>query len=224
MKYTLQFGQVIGYIPDLLKGAVLTLFIAFFTFWAGAVIGVIGAALKTYGGIVARRIVGIYVVFFTNTPALIQIYFLVYALPEAGVLLAPLTAVLLGMTINGGAYLTEIIRSGFISVRRPELEAAETLGMSRLQSIRYVVLPHVAKTVYAPMSNLFIWKLLGSSTAALFGVEELTGRAINVSTTTFRTIEIFVIAGGIYVVLTAFASAALAAVGRYAFGVKARIF
>ena len=107
-----------------------------------------------------------------------------------------MTAVLIGLTLNSGAYLTEILRAGVISVRRAEMEAAITLGMSRLQILRFVMLPHIAKTIYAPLSNFFIWMVLGSSMAAVFGVEELTGRAINISTANLRTIETFVVVAG----------------------------
>ena len=102
-----------------------------------------------------------------------------------------MTAVVIGITLNSGAYLTEILRAGVISVRRAELEAAETLGMSRLQTVQYVMLPHIAKTIYAPLCNFFVWLVLGSSIAAIFGVEELTGRAINISTSNLRHIETF---------------------------------
>jgi polar amino acid transport system permease protein len=224
MHYSFLFGQVLANLPYLLGGAGLTITIALVSFWAGMVIGLFGAAGKTFGGPGLRALVGAYVQFFTNTPLLIQIFFLLYALPEIGVLLSPLSAVLIGKTLCAGAYLTEIQRAGFLSVRRTELEAAEALGMSRLQTVYYVIAPHIAKTLYAPLSNYFIWALLGTSLAAVFGVEELTGRAINVSTATLRTIETFLIVAAIYVIITAFASALLALVGRYCFGVRARIF
>ena len=160
----------------------------------------------------------------TNTPQLGQIFFLYFALPDVGILLSSYEAVLLGMTLNAGAYLTEIQRAGFQSVRREELEAAETLGMSLWQTVRYVIAPHIAKTLYAPLSNFYIWIVLGSSMAGIFAVEELTGRAINVSSSTFRTIEVFTYTAGIYVVLTVVASALLALIGRHAFRVQARIF
>ena len=165
-----------------------------------------------------------YVIFFTNTPALVQIFLLYYALPDAGVMLSSMTAVMIGITLNSGAYLTEILRAGVISVRRSEMEAAATIGMSRLQILRYVMLPHIAKTIYAPLSNFFIWLVLGSSLAALFGVEELTGRAINISTSNLRSIETFIVVAGIYVVITVIASSSLALVGRWAFRVKAKVF
>ena len=224
MDYTFQFGTILRELPYLLGGAVITLQIAFITFWGGAFIGIFGAIAKVYGGNLARRVASSYVVFFTNTPALVQIFLLYYALPDAGIVLGSLTAVLIGLTLNAGAYLTEILRAGVISVRRAEMEAAVTLGMSRLQILGHVMLPHIAKTICAPLSNFFIWLVLGSSLAALFGVEELTGRAINISTANLRSIETFVIVAGIYVVLTVLASVSLALVGRWVFRVKAKVF
>jgi len=224
MDYTFQFGVVAEHVPYLIGGAWLSLLLAFLAFWAGAVIGLLGAMGKTFGGRVLYRVIDVYVVFFTNTPALVQIYVIFYGLPDVGIVLSPFNSVLLGLTLNCGAYLTEIQRAGFQSVRREELEAAETLGMSLWQTVRYVIAPHIAKTLYAPLSNFYIWIVLGSSMAGIFAVEELTGRAINVSSTTFRTIEVFTYTAGIYVVLTVVASALLALIGRHAFRVKARIF
>ena len=170
-----------------------------------------------------RRVVRTYVVFFTNTPQLVQIYFLYFALPDAGILLSSFNAVLLGMTLNAGAYLTEIQRAGFESVRRNELEAAEVLGFSRWQQIRYVILPHVARVLFPPLSNQYILMTLGTSMAAIFGVEELTGRAFNINSQTFRSVEVFTLTAALYVVVTFAATAFLAVMGRVAFRAKMRL-
>src|SRR5262245_39715947 len=156
MNYTLQFGQVWPYLPSLMAGALLSLEIAFLAFCGGLVIGTAGAAVLSFGGAVSRRLVRAYVTFFTNTPQLVQIYFLYFALPDVGILLSSFNAVLLGMTLNAGAYLTDIQRAGFASVRRTETEAAEVLGFSRWQQIRYVFLPHVARVLFPPLSNQYI--------------------------------------------------------------------
>lgn len=224
MDYTFQFSEVFAELPYLLGGAVVTLEIAFISFWGGAVIGLGGALAKVYGGPALKKTASTYVTALTNTPALVQIFLLYYALPDAGILLGSMTAVLIGLVLNAGAYLTEIIRAGIVSVRPSEMDAGVTLGMSRLQLVRYVMLPHTAKTIYAPLSNFFVWLVLGSSLAALFGVEELTGRAINVSTANLRSIETFAVVAVIYVVLTVFASASLALAGRVLFRVKAKVF
>jgi len=224
MEYTLQFGQVLKYVPYLIAGAWLSLQIAFLAFCGGMVIGLLGAMLKTFGGRIVRSVVGVYVTFFTNTPQLGQIYFLFFALPQAGILLTPYEAVLIGMTLNAGAYLTEIQRAGFLSVHRAEIEAAETMGMSLLQSVWYVILPHIIKVLFPPLSNLYIIMTLGTSMAAIFGVEELTGRAFNVNAITFRSIEIFSVTAGLYFLVTVVASTLLVLLGRWLFRVKGKVF
>jgi len=223
MSYTLQFGQVTEYIPYLLAGAWISLQIAFLAFGGGMVIGMFGAMAKTFGGSVSKGITNAYVIFFMNTPQLVQIFFIYFALPDAGILLTSYEAVLIGMTLNAGAYLTEIQRAGFQSVHRNEMEAAETLGMSVLQRVRYVVMPHIARVLFPPLSNQYILMTLGTSMAAIFGVEELTGRAFNINAETFRSIEVFSITAVIYIGLTMFASTTLGLLGRYLFRAKMRL-
>ena len=111
MSYTLQYGQIWPYLPTLAAGALLSLQIAFLAFCGGLLIGTVGAAGLTFGGAAIRRAVRTYVTFFTNTPQLVQIYFLYFALPDAGILLSSYVAVLIGMTLNAGAYLTDIQRA-----------------------------------------------------------------------------------------------------------------
>lgn len=225
MHYTFQFGVALAQLPQLLRGAIVTFELGLLTFWGGSLIGLVGASLKTFGRPLWRRSADSYVVFFTNTPALIQIYFLYFGLPDFGIRWDNFTCVLIGLTLNAGAYLTEIMRAGFISVRRVELEAAETIGMSLLQQIRFVIVPHIAKTIYPALANFFIVILvMGTSIGAVVGVNELTGTAIDISTENYRWIEMFVVVAGIYVVLTFIASMSLALFGRWAFRVKAKVF
>lgn len=223
MSYTLQFGQVWGYLPYLAAGAWISLQIAFFAFLGGMVLGLLGAMGKSFGPAWVKKLIQGYVVFFMNTPQLVQIYFLYFALPDAGILLSSYEAVLIGMTLNAGAYLTEIQRAGFESVHQNELDAAEALGMSRWQSVRYVILPHIMRVLFPPLSNHYILMTLGTSMAAIFGVEELTGRAFNVNAETFRSIEVFSLTAGLYVIITLVASTLLALLGRHLFRARMRI-
>ena len=220
----LQYGQVTRYLPDLLEGAALALWIAFLAFLIGLVIGLAGASTLRYGPRWARVLVGAYQSFFSNTPQLVQIFFIFFALPEFGILLSPFQAVLIGMSLNAGAYLTEIQRAGFDSIHAAEVEAAETLGFSRLQLIWYVIAPHIVRALFPALSNHYIIMTLGTSMAAIFGVEELTGRALNANAISFRSIEIFTMTAGIYVVMTIVASAVLYALGRWLFRVRVRPF
>jgi polar amino acid transport system permease protein len=221
---SLQYGQIIQYLPDFLMGALMALWIAGLGFAAGLVIGLFCAAALTYGGWPLRAVVTAYVRFFTYTPQLVQVFFLFFALPEAGITLSPVAAVLIGMTLNAGAYLTEIERAGFASVPPAELDAAETLGFSRLQVIWYVIAPHVVRALYPALSSHYIIMTLGTSMAAIFGVEELTGRALNANAISFRSVEIFSVVAVIYILLTIIASTLLWCLGRWLFRVKARVF
>lgn len=220
----LQYGQVIGYLPDFLRGALLSLQIAALAFAIGLGLGLAGASVLHFGNRAARIAVRAYVSFFTNTPQLVQIFFIFFALPEFGLTLSPYQAVLLGMTLNAGAYLTEIQRAGFQSIQRAEIEAAETLGFSTVQLVWYVIAPHIVRALYPALSNHYIIMTLGTSMAAIFGVEELTGRALNANAISFRSIEIFSLTALIYILLTIIASAALYALGRWLFRVRVRAF
>lgn len=220
----LQYGQVVAFIPDFLRGALLSVEIATLAFLAGLLIGLFAESLRRFGPAPCGIIVGAYVGFFTNTPQLVQIFFLFFALPEFGILISPYACVLLGMTLNAGAYLTEICRAGFDSLHRAELEAAETLGLSRLQTVWYVIAPHVVRALYPALSNHAIIMTLGTSMAAIFGVEELTGRALEANSRTFRSFEIFSIVAAIYVVLTIILSLGLWTIGRVLFRVRAKVF
>ena len=224
MQYHLQFGQVAADIPYVLRGAWTTLWITVATFAAGSALGLGCALAKVNRCPGARALAGAWVARFTNAPLFVVIWFLFNGLPEAGILLSPAGATLIGFTAVSSGYLAEIQRGGILSVRRAELDAAEALGMSLVQTVRYVVVPHVMKTVYAPMANFFIFLMLGTSMSALVGVDEMTGRALEVYSRSFRSIEIFLVLAAAYVVLSLLASLALALVGRLVFRVRAKVF
>ncbi len=223
MGYTLIYSQVTEYIPYLLAGAWISLQIVILAFSGGMFFGLILASIKTFGNVTLRRIVIFYVTFFTNTPQLVQIYFLFFALPEIGILLSPFVAVLIGMTLNAAAYMCEIQRAGFLSIRQNELDAARTMSFSIVQQVRFVILPHIMKVLFPPLSNHYILMTLGTSMAAIFGVEELTGRAFNINSETFRSVEIFSITALIYIIITFIATLLLAIIGKYLFKAKIRI-
>ncbi len=223
MGYTLIYSQVTEYIPYLLAGAWISLQIVILAFSGGMFFGLILASIRTFGNLTLRRIVIFYVTFFTNTPQLVQIYFLFFALPEIGILLSPFVAVLIGMTLNAAAYMCEIQRAGFLSIRQNELDAARTMSFSIVQQVRFVILPHIMKVLFPPLSNHYILMTLGTSMAAIFGVEELTGRAFNINSETFRSVEIFSITALVYIIITFIATLLLAIIGKYFFKAKIRI-
>ena len=225
MSYTLQFGQVAGYVPDLIAGAWVSLQLAFVAFVFGMLIGLVNAATLHFARGWRTWTSKAYVTFFLNTPLLVQIFFIYFALPDiAGILLDSWTAALIGLSLNVGAYLTEIQRAGFASVQRAEVEAAEAMGFSLPQTIRYVIFPHICKVLFPPLSNQYILLVMSTSICAIIGVEELTGRTLNANAVTFRSFELFIIAAGLYVALTVIASAMLVWAGRRLFRVEAKVF
>ncbi|WP_026616186.1 amino acid ABC transporter permease [Ensifer aridi] len=224
MSYSLQFGQVMGFLPYLIEGALVSFWVALLAFAGGVLIGLIGAFGRIFGNRLISGAISAYCIFFTNTPLLVQIFFIFYGLADFGLLLTPFQAVLIGIMLNSGAYLTEIQRAGFLSTRRSELEAAEVLGMSRLQTVRYVVVPHIARVLFPPLSNQYILVVMSTSMGAIFGLEELTGRAVNIDAQTFRSIEVFSITGVVYVIVTTLATALLAFAGRHLLRVRMRVF
>lgn len=224
MGYTLQYGQVTPYLGYLAEGALFSFGLAAIGFLAGWLIGLVCAAITEYGRGPLKWLVRAYVIFFLNTPILVQIFFLFFALPEVGILLTSFQAVTIGLALNAGAYLTEIQRAGFASIRREEMEAAITMGFSQVQTIMYVVLPHIVRVLFPPLSNQYILVTMTTSIAAIFGIEELTGRAYNINAQTFRSLEIFSITALYYVALTFVASWILYAIGRYFFRIKAKAF
>ena len=223
MGYTLIYSQIYEFIPYLIYGAIISLQIAVLSFFGGLFFGLVLATIRTFSLGILDKITVVYVTFFTNTPQLVQIYFLFFALPEFGIMLSPFNAVLLGMTLNAAAYLCEIQRAGFLSIRQEELDASRTLNFSIVQQVRYVIFPHIMRVLFPPLSNHYILMTLGTSMAAIFGVEELMGRAFNINSLTFRSVEIFSITALIYIVITILATMCLAIIGRYFFKAKMRI-
>jgi polar amino acid transport system permease protein len=96
--------------------------------------------------------------------------------------------------------------------------------MNLMQQVRYVILPHIMKVLFPSLSNLYILMTLGTSMAAIFGLEELTGRALNINAETFRSIEVFSLTAVLYFFVTVAASLTLLFVGRVFFRVKGKVF
>ena len=224
MDYTFQFNVVLARWPELLAGSLLTLELALIGFWLGAPLALALAAIRTSGPRWAKVIAGGYVTFITNTPVLIHLFFMYYGLPEVGVRLDKHVAVVIALTVATSAYACEIMRAGFLSVRKTEIEAAETLGFSRLQQLGYVIVPHIVKTIYPALANYFIVLTLSTSMAMIVGVNELLGTAYNIASENYRNLEAAAVAGGAYIIITFIASLSLALVGRWAFRVKAKVF
>ena len=190
------------YLPDFMSGLWLTTASSFLSFAAGLVLGVLGAQARRSRLRPLRLLGTIYVEVIRNTPALVQIFIVYFGLPVVGIRLPAFVAGVIALSVNAGAYLTEIMRTGIEAVPAGQLEAARTLGLSARDSFFHVVLPQAVRTVYPPVVNEFIQIILGSSLLSVVSLNELTSTAQIVNSLTFRTMETFGTSLVLYLILT----------------------
>jgi polar amino acid transport system permease protein len=185
--------------PELVTGAVLTIRLSALTMLFGLLIGTVCAVAKVYGSRTVRWIVGSYVEFIRNTPFLVQLYFVYFALPNFGIRLDSNTAALVAMVVNLGAYATEIVRAGVEAIPGGQIEAGRSLGLRPLQIVRFIILFPALKAIYPALTSQFILVLLGSSVVSAIAAEELTAIANNINSQTFRSFEIYTVVTIMYV-------------------------
>jgi len=213
----LEFGPVLHRLPFLLGGVVTTIALSALTFSAGLCLAIVLAAMRQGNHEPVRRVSIFYGTALTNTPQLSQIFAIFYCLPLTGLVVSPFVSVAIGMTLNGSAYLAEIVVAGLAMVPPLQHEVARSLGLTRLQAFSRVILPHALQTMFPALANHFQIMILGSSMASVFGVQDLTGRAYDVGSTTFRILEVMLVTAALYVGLSFLLAAAFHA-GRRAIG------
>ena len=201
MTYVLQFGAVFASFPALLSGALLTVELS-----SGAmVLGLALAVACAFARTSRRRWLGwlaaLYVEAIRNTPFLVQLFIIYFALPQIGVRLDANEAALLAMVVNLAAYASEIVRAGIEAVPHGEIEAGRALGLTRLQIFRFIVLFPAVKTVFPALASQFILLMLGSSVVAAISTEELTGIANSLQSRTFRSFETYFVVTAMYLVM-----------------------
>ncbi|ATU95486.1 amino acid ABC transporter permease [Phyllobacterium zundukense] len=201
MTYEFDFGAVLGYWPLLLQGTWTTLRLTLFSTVFGILIGAFCALVKTGGPQWARTIVGLYVEFIRNTPLLIQSYFLIFGIASMGLRLPILVGATIALTVNIGAYTTEIVRAGIESIHRGQLEAAECLGLSKVQTYLHIIIRPALERVYPALASQYVLLMLASSILSSVGVEELFGMSNRIQSDTFRNFEVFVVLGVLYLIL-----------------------
>jgi polar amino acid transport system substrate-binding protein len=166
---------VAGHALLFLKGALVTLLVSACSFALASPLGLALAALRLYSGRVGRALAATYVEVFRGTPLLLQLYVLYFGVADF-VRLGPLTAAVLGLALNYGAYEAEVYRGALLAVSPGQTEAAKALGMSRFQALRHVVFPQALRTALPAVTNDFVALLKDSSLISVITVVELTKR------------------------------------------------
>ena len=194
--------------PLIREGAWRTIQVAVLAQVLGVLLGGLFALMGMSRNRAARGLAGFYVWFFRGTPALLQLYILYFGIPQLfdnQTLTNELTAfraAIIAFGVNEGAYMTEIVRSGILSVEAGQMDAAKSLGMTQLQAMRHVVLPQALRVVVPPTGNEFIAMLKNSSLASAIGLVELLLAARLIYTTNFDIMELLVVAAIWYLAFT----------------------
>ncbi|MDO4616979.1 MAG: amino acid ABC transporter permease [Lachnospiraceae bacterium] len=151
----MDLNVMISYLPLYKEALLLTLRIGWMGVGIALIIGILGSAILYFRIPVLRVLIGIYTELFRNTPLLVQLFFIYFALPQIGISVSPEACGTWGLGLLGGAYMSETFRSGLENIARIQFESAESLGMTRFQVFRYVILPQaISSSVPGLVANV----------------------------------------------------------------------
>jgi polar amino acid transport system permease protein len=194
-----QFGLI--EVMQILQGVQATLVLSAIAFVGGGIAGLGIALARTSSVNWSRRAAAAYIDFFQGTPMLMQLFLAFYGLPVFGVRVNPWVAVTVGLTLNASAFLGEIWRGGIQAVPRGQTEAAGALGLGYLSLMRDVVLPQALRLSLAPTVGFLVQLVKGTSLASIIGFVELSRSAQIVSSTTYKPLLAYGLAGLFYFVI-----------------------
>ena len=178
----------------LLKGAVMTVTVAAGALALALVLGLLIALIRLSRSRLLGGLAYVYTEFLRGTPALAQLFVIYFGLPDIGIELKPVEAAIIGLGINGSAYLAEI--------HKGQVEAALSLGMTPLGSMRYIVLPQAIRIMLPPITNFSITLLKDTALVSVVAVPEIMFYARNLVTETFQSMHVYLLAAAIYLAMT----------------------
>ena len=143
-----------------------------------------------------------YIEFFRGTPLLVQLFVIYFGLPDIDIEPTPLQAAVIGMGLNGAAYLAEIYRAGIEAIHRGQMEAALSLGMTPVRAMQYIILPQATRTMLPPITNFSIVMLKDTAVISVIAAPEIMFFARNLVTETLQSAVVYVMAGVIYLCMT----------------------
>jgi polar amino acid transport system permease protein len=201
-------GFIQEWAPFISEGVVITLEICFVSIFFASILALLAALGRLSHIAPLYALSTFYVSLIRGTPLLLQIFFFFLALPQLGIVLPGFVAGTLALSLNYGAYMSEIFRAGIQGVSKGQREAALALGMTSGQTMRRIVLPQAFRFVVPPVGNEFIAMLKDSSLVSTTGfVQDILWRAQKVGRANFHTLEALLVAAAWYWVLTLIFSA-----------------
>jgi polar amino acid transport system substrate-binding protein len=190
--------QYLSYLPLLAQGAVTTIELSFLGMIFAVAIGLVLALMRLYGGPFLAALSTAYIEVIRGTPLLIQLFFIFYGLPNVGIKISPFLAAVVGLAMNYSAYEAEVYRAGLQSVPKGQMDAALSLGMTKLQALWHVVIPQATRVVLPPMTNDFISLLKDSSLVSVITMVELTKIYGQLASTYYDYFGIGLLTAGMY--------------------------
>ncbi len=186
---TFDINVLIGQWPAIVSGAGVTIMIWILGTIAAAVIGFLMAVARRYGGALIDKALGAVVAVLRGTPFLIQIFLVYYGGPFVGLDLDPLPAGLIGISIYGAAYFSEIFRSGFQAVPKGHIEAGECVGLTKGQIVRRILLPEMTMLVLPPSVNMVVILMKETAVLSIITVPELTATLSAIGSQQYAFVE-----------------------------------
>ncbi|WP_319379364.1 amino acid ABC transporter permease [uncultured Methanocorpusculum sp.] len=188
-------------LPALWDGLVVTIQLVLMTAPLGFLLGLLVAVSRVYGPTPVKWLAKLYVIFFRGCPLLVLLFILYFGLPSIGIVLGSYFSALVGFILCNSAYNSEYLRGGLQSIKRGQLLAARSLGMTKAQGVLYVVVPQALRRALPGVSNEFIYLIKYSSLAYVVAVIELTGAAKIIASKYFMYFEAFAAVGVFYLIL-----------------------
>ncbi len=193
--------RYLSYLPVLGKAALVTLGLSIISMTIAIILGLIVAMIRVYAPIPISSIAVAYVELVRGTPLLIQLFLIFYGLPVLGIQLSPFLAAITGLAVNYSAYEAENYRAGLNSVPKGQMEASTSLGLSKIQSLRYIILPQAVRVVIPPITNDFISLLKDSSLVSVIAMVELTKEYLRLAATYYDHLGAGLLVAAIYLLI-----------------------
>src|SRR5574339_218457 len=192
------FSLFINYLPDLLEGMVMTLWLTIQGLAAGFVLGVAAALARTYGNKFWKGLAVGYIEIFRGTPLLVQLFLIYYGLPGLGITLSRELSAFLAMALNSGAYQAEYLRGSILAIGDGQMMAGRSIGMSKWKTIWYVILPQALRLAIPAWSNEPVSLLKSTAVVFLIAIPEVMSKAKSIASRTYAPIGAYLAAAVMY--------------------------
>ena len=203
MGYDFDFALVLKFLPFILKGLVFTLLVSVGAFVLGLVLGILVAVLRLTGNRFLNPILSLYVDIFRSLPHLVALFWFFYAVPIlTGFQPSAVLSAVIALGVIASANVSELFRSGILSIPSSQWQVAYAMGMTTLQVYQRIIVPQAVVKILPPLGSFAISIIKASALASIIGVADLTWQGNAMTMWTFRRVEVFTVIAVVYFVIT----------------------